>query len=134
MLNRLVFLCGTQAGFAMIGPMNIEDYCVEAFNSRGVSFELGEPYSEDGSRVVTPFELVAESGTHSGEFTGPRDATVQDIAYCVFQDAQMYYSDPDESFNMCETPQQWEELKEEAEFVLTVLGEDKEAVFESSTR
>lgn len=114
----------------MIGPMNIEDYCVEVLESRGVSFELGEPYSEDGSRVVTPFELVAESGTHSGEFTGPKDATVQDIAYCVFQDAQMYYSDPDESFNMCETPQQWEELKEEAEFVLTVLGEDKEEVFE----
>lgn len=114
----------------MLEAMDIEDFCVEVLESRGVSFELGDPYSEDGSRVVTPFELVAESGTHSGEFTGPNAATVQDIAYCVFQDAQMYYSDPDESFNMCETPQQWEELKEEAEFVLTVLGEDKEEVFD----
>ena len=114
----------------MIGAMSIGDFCVEVFESRGVSFELGEPHSEDGSRVVTPFELVAESGTHSGEFTGPNAATVQDIAWCVFQDAQMYDSDPDESFNMCANPQQWEELKEEAEFVLTVLGGDKEAVFD----
>jgi len=114
----------------MLEAMDISDFCVEVLESRGVSFELGEPYSEDGSRVVTPFELVTEWGTHSGEFTGPKDATVQDIAYCVFQDAQMYYSDPDESFNMCETPQQWEELKEEAEFVLAVLGEDKEEVFD----
>lgn len=114
----------------MIGPMSIEDFCVEVFESHGVSFELGKTYSEDGSRIVTPFELVAESGTHSGEFTGPEAATVQDIAYCVFQDAQMYDSDPDESFNMCANLQQWEELKEEAEFALTVLGEDKEAVFD----
>ena len=114
----------------MIGPMNIEDYCVEAFNSRGMYFVLEKPYSEDGSRVVTPFELVTKWGTYSGEYTGPEGATVQDIAYCVFQDAQLYDSDPDESFNMCANPQQWEELKEEAEFVLTVLGEDKEAVFE----
>lgn len=114
----------------MIGPMNIEDYCVEAFNSRGMYFVLEKPYSEDGSRVVTPFELVTKWGTYSGEYTGPEGAIVQDIAYCVFQDAQLYDSDPDESFNMCANPQQWEELKEEAEFVLTVLGEDKEEVFE----
>lgn len=114
----------------MIGAMSIEDYCVEVFESRGVSFVLEDPYPIGDGRIATPFEMNSESASHSGEFTGPNAATVQDIAWCVFQDAQLYYSDPDESFNMCETPQQWEELKEEAEFVLTVLGEDKEAVFE----
>lgn len=114
----------------MLEAMDIEDFCVEVLGSRGVSFVLGDPYSIGGGRIATPFEMNSESASHSGEFTGPNAATVQDIAYCVFQDAQMYYSDPDESFNMCETPPQWEELKEEAEFVLTVLGEDKEEVFE----
>lgn len=115
----------------MLEAMDIEDFCVEVLESRGVSFVLGDPYSiGGGGRIATPFEMNSEPASHSGEFTGPNAATVQDIAYCVFQDAQMYYSDPDESFNMCETPQQWEELKEEAEFVLTVLGEDKEEVFE----
>lgn len=114
----------------MLETMDIEDFCVEAFNSRGMYFVLDKPYSGDGSRVVTPFELVTKWGTYSGEYTGPEGAIVQDIAYCVFQDAQLYDSDPDGAFDVCGTSQQWEALREEAEFVLTVLGEDKEEVFE----
>jgi len=114
----------------MLEAMNKSDFCVEAFNSRGMYFVLDKPYSEDGSRVVTPFELVTKWGTYSGEYTGPEGAIVQDIAYCVFQDAQLYDSDPDGAFDVCGTSQQWEALREEAEFVLTVLGEDKEEVFE----
>lgn len=102
--------------------MNIEDYCVKVFESHGMSIVLGDPHAGLFGTTMTPFEIAAESASFFSEINGPRVATEHEIICCFLRDAALYYADQ-------ETAETWDNLKEGAEFVSKVLGDEKDDIY-----